>query len=414
MEVRKLKMSRSFESVPSNFAENYAAEYKSNFAGVEDNTCYYDPLGTSKGNKLIPSNKATAEIKSNIQDASKFAYDRRAELNMNFKSRVAEMKAMTSQTGGAGTTDYVLNPFNLDPEMWDLSRKELPARTIIRRVTNYGPLAVWNTLDGKGNSTHGDAFYNELETPNYDDSSYSRHSASIKLMRRGGTTSGFAQATQPGFTNMGFNYQVGADGKVGSFTNQAASNATDRNIIERTKALMEDEEWAIFNGDSSTNSKEFDGIIAQLGTTNTVDKNSSAVTLKDFRTAATNARQDGGYVDLGFTDLTTYDEVISLIQATKQGIVDYGDETEYGFNYVKLRVGSGTVKLIGSQFLTTTEGSRAAWLLDSRVWEMRVVQDITYQPMGRVIDGESFIVKMYEALICKAIQFNASITEITA
>ena len=405
---------KSFSEVPSNFAQNYAMEYKSVFGDVVDNTCYYDPLGTAMGNQLIQANPKLAEVKSNIMGASKFAYDRRAELNMQFKSRAAEMKALTSETGGAGTTDFVLNPINLDPEMWDLSRKELPARTIIRRVTNQGPLAVWNTLDSKGNATHSDAFYSELQANTYDDSTYSRESTAIKLLRRGGTTSGFAQATQPGFTNLGFNYSSGPDGKVGSFTNQAVSNAMDRNIVERTKALMEDEEWAIFNGDSSTNSKEFDGIIATLGTTNTVDKNSSALTLADFRTAATNARQDGGYVDIAFTDLTTYDETIGLILDTKQGIVDYGDETEYGFNYVKLRVGSGTVKLIGSQFLTTTEGSRAVWLLDSRVWEMRVVQDITYMPMGRTIDGESFIVKMYEALICKAVQFNASITEIVA
>jgi hypothetical protein len=391
---------------------NSSMEYKSFFGNVEENTCYLDPLGTAKGNKMLGLKSNLKKTKDAIVDASGFKFDARAELNMAFKSRAVEMKALTAGIGGAGTTDTVLNPFSLDPEMWDLSRRELPARTLMRRVSNFGPKAVWNTLDDKGNSVNSDAFYGELQPNEFTDSTYSRSSTDIKLLRRGGVTTGFAQATQPSFINQGFNYTAGADGQVGTFTDQTVANAIDRNVVERTKALMEDEEWAIFNGDSSTNALEFDGIIKIIGTTNTVDKNSTAVALVDFRTATTNARQDGGYIDIAYTDLITYDDVIGLIQATKQGIVDYGEETEYGFNYVKLRTGAGVIKLIGSQFLTTTTNLKAVWLLDSRTWEMRVVQDITFMPMGRTIDGDSFIVKMYEALVCKAIQFNASITEI--
>lgn len=406
MEYESIKMVKSFAPI-GNF--DASMEYKSFFGNLSENTCYVDPLGTSAGNEKVALKSNLSEFKS-----KGYAYDARAELNMAFKSRAVEMKALTAGAGGAGTTDTVLNPFSLDPQMWDLSRKELPARTLMRRVSNFGPKAVWNTLDDKGNAVHGDAFYGELQSNEFTDSTYSRDSTDIKLLRRGGVTTGFAQATQPSFINQGFNYTAGTDGQVGTFTDQTVANAIDRNVVERTKALMEDEEWAIFNGDSSVNSLEFDGIIKILGTTNTVDKNSTALEtdLSDFRTATTNARQNGGYIDLAYTDLVTYDEVITNIQGLRQGIVDYGEETEYGFNYVKLRTGAGVIKLIGSQFLTTTANLKAVWLLDSRTWEMRVVQDITFMPMGRTIDGDNFIVKMYEALICKAIPFNASITEI--
>jgi len=399
-------MEKSFAQIGDSF--NSDIEYKGYFGDLADNTCYIDPLGTSYGNKKISLKSSANSLRKNIVEAKSFKYDARAELG----NSMIEYKALTAGAGGAGTTDTVLNPFTLDPEMWDLSRKELPARTLIRRVSNVGPKAVWNTLDSKGNSTHSDAFYGEQATVDYTDSTYSRSDTDIKLMRRAGITTGLAQATQPSFVNQGFNYNVGVDGKVGTYTDQTVATAIDRNVVERTKALMEDEEWAIFNGDSSTNSLEFDGIIKILGTTNTVDKNNDFVTLKDFRTATTNARQDGGYVDMAFTDLKTYDEVIGLIETARQGIVDYGEETEYGFNYVKLRTGAGVIKLIGSHFLTDVDNSRAVWLLDSRTWEMRVLQDISYLPMGRTIDGDGFMVKLYEALICKAIQFNASITEI--
>ena len=403
---------QSFHAVGENF--NSDMEFKSYFGNVAENTCYLDPLGTAYKNEKLQLKSSLNDDRKNIYNANGFKYDARAELNMAFKSRKVEMKALTSGTGGAGTTDTVLTPFSLDTTMWDLSRKELPARTLMRRVTNHGALAVWNNLVSKGNSDHGSAFYGELQSNEFSDSEYARESTSIKLLRRGGVTTGFAQATHPSFITQGFNYTSGTDGQVGSFSDQNVANAIDRNVIERTKALMEDEEWAIFNGDSSVNPLEFDGMIKIIGTTNVVDKNSSslAADLSDFRTATTNARQNGGYIDIAYTDLETYDEVITNILALRQGIVDYGDETEYGFNYVKLRTGAGVIKLIGSQFMTTTTNLKNVLLLDSRVWEMRVVQDITFMPMGRTIDGDSFIVKMYEALICKAVQFNSIITEI--
>lgn len=403
---------QSFQQIESNFSETYAQNYSSNFVGVPNNTCYIDPLGTAMGNNTVPASNQLAEVKSKIHNAKAFAYDRRAELNFNYSKRQTELKAMTSTIGGAGTTDSVMNPFSLDPTMWDLSRRELPARTIIRRVTNYGPLAVWNSLDSKGNANHSEAFYNELQPNEYQDSEYTRYSTQIKLLRRAGVTSGFANATIPSFTTLGFNYTAGAEGTVGNYSNQATSNAIDRNVVERTKAVMEDEEWAIFNGDSSVNPKEFDGMIKIIGTNNEVDLDGEPLKLKDFRECTTKVRQNGGYVDIAFTDLKTYDETIELILDTKQGIVDYGDETEYGFNYVRLRVGSGRVKLIGSQFMTVLDDHRRVLMLDSRTWEMRVVQDITYMPMGRQLDGDSFIVKMYEALICKAVPFNGVIAGI--
>lgn len=403
---------QSFYAVGDNF--NHTNEFKSYFGNAQENTCYLDPLGTSRGNEKLELKSSLNDKRKNVHNAGAFAYDARAELNMSFKSRKVEMKALTSGSGGAGTTDTVLTPFSLDNTMWDLDRKELPARTLIRRVTNHGAKAVWNNLVSKGNSDHGSAFYGELQSNEFTDSDYARESTDIKLLRRGGVTTGFAQATQPSFQTMGFNYTSGADGQVGSFSDQNVANAIDRNVIERTKALMEDEEWAIFNGDSSVNPLEFDGIIKILGATNTVDKNSTALAadLSDFKTASTKARLNGGYIDIAYTDLITYDEVIVKLQALRQGLVDYGDETEYGFNYVKLRTGAGVIKLIGSQFMTTTTNLKSVLCLDSRTWEMRVVQDITFMPMGRTIDGDSFIVKMYEALVCKAIQFNASITEI--
>ena len=203
-------MKTSFDNIG-----NIEGAYESFFgAELKSNTCYYDPLGTSAENNLVNTDRKLAEVKSKISDTSKFVYDARAELNYNYNKKKAQLKALTSTTGGSGTTDNVLQPIALDPEMWDLSRKELPARTLFRRVSNIGAKAVWNTLDSK----QGGEFYSELQPNNYNDISPSRHSTDIKMLRSTGVTSYFADATQPGYDINGFNYQANADGTVGTYT----------------------------------------------------------------------------------------------------------------------------------------------------------------------------------------------------
>jgi len=43
------------------------------------------------------------------------------------------------------------------------------------------------------------------------------------------------------------------------------------------------------------------------------------------------------------------------------------------------------------------------------VWEMRVLQDLTYEDLAKTNDSEKFMLKIYEALICKNVAFNCGI-----
>ena len=65
-------------------------------------------------------------------------------------------------------------------------------------------------------------------------------------------------------------------------------------------------------------------------------------------------------------------------------------------------------------YLSNASGSKAIYFLDSTVVELRVLQDMTYEPLAKTNDSEKFMLKIYEALIIKATGFCSSITEISA
>ena len=65
-------------------------------------------------------------------------------------------------------------------------------------------------------------------------------------------------------------------------------------------------------------------------------------------------------------------------------------------------------------FMSNASGSKAMYFLDLSVWEMRVLQDLTYEELAKTADSEKFMLKIYEALICKNTAFSSSITGISA
>jgi hypothetical protein len=76
--------------------------------------------------------------------------------------------------------------------------------------------------------------------------------------------------------------------------------------------------------------------------------------------------------------------------------------------------------VIASRFLSTTAGSgsgtpynaRSVFVMDTNVIEMRVLQDVSYEELAKTNDSVKFMLKCYEALVCKAPQFNHVIYDI--
>lgn len=363
---------------------NVNKAYSDSFMGMADQTVYSDPMG-SYGRVGMKSNFAPQ-----LWDA--------------FEQRAVQMKSTTTTTGGTGLTDNVLIPIAHDNKVVDLTRKQTPAVSIIPRVSNMGIVAPYKTITSKGAASfqieNGAIPVNEF-VPDVS-------SVNMKYMYARGSVTGPVQSAAPGYTLTGFQPSGGA---VGTFADQSAGNMNQFNVLIQAAAMRELEEETIFNGDASTDAKEYSGIVKLMGVTNTVDKNSSAVDLKDYNTAARYAFEDGGLPSVAFCDTATFQDTLDLL-SSKIGFLTSATMTEYGFSSVKLNVGHGQIDLIQSRFLSTTSGSKSVYMLDLSVWEMRVLLDMTFERLAKTRDSDEFMLKMYEALLCRAPQFNASITEI--
>ena len=355
--------------------------YRKSFGGLSNETVYVDTLG-SHGRTGLKS-------------------DLRTEFNNIVKTN---LKALTTDTG-SGSTDKVMIPLYVDPKVVDLTRKQTPIVDIIPRVSNMGRTAEYNSISAKG----GAFFAIEDASLNETDTTFTRGSTAIKYMYSVGRTTGQAQAAQPGFNLMGFQPQ---GGPVGTFADAGAPNANQLNVLVKARELRELEEDSIINGDAATNTEEYSGIVTLMSTTNTVAKSGTSLDLEDINLAVQYAYVDGGLPNVAICDAVTFTKLLDLLSA-KIGYLQAATKTEFGFTAVTLNTMVGSMQVIPSRYLSTTAAAQSMYILDLSIWEMRVLQDMTFERLAKNNDSDKFMIKMYEALICRATQFNASITGMT-
>jgi hypothetical protein len=365
-------------------AINAQAAYQSSFGNLPDGTCYADLLGS----------QGRIGLKSDLRESFREAI-------------VVQLKAMTTQTGGNGSTDRVLVPLYVDPKIVDTSRKQTPLVELIPRVSNMGRTAEYNSITAKG----GAYFAAEGAALAETDTTVARGATAIKFAYAVGAVTGPGFATIPSYNLMAFQPQAGSLPGVGGFADAAAGNAMQLQLLVKARELKELEESTIVNGNASTNALSYNGIVAIMSTTNTVDKSNTALDLKDIETAAANAYNNGGLVNVAICDSATFVDLKVLLQ-NKMLLVNPVQMTEYGFSGIKFWTMAGELLIIPSRYLSTSAGSKSMYLLDLSVWEMRVLQDMTYEKLAKTNDSEKFMLKVYEALICRAAAFNASITNI--
>lgn len=334
------------------------------------------------------------------------SYDAELRPNMFGQNNIG-LKALQTTTGGAGTAGYALVPVYVDPKIVDQSRKYTPLTEIIPRVTNRGLTADYNVVTAKGSAY----FYAEGSALATVNDTYDRGSKAIKYLGIVGEVSGQAQAALPSYVLAGFQSAQGS-AQGTQFSDSSAPDAMQLEVLIKARALKELEENTIINGNSSTSALEFDGLIKQIGTTNTVDKDSSALALDDINTAIGYAFDDGGRPNLAICGSSAYNKLLNLIEA-KIGYLMAQKRVLWGFEFIVLNTMVGEVVVVPSMFMTNTSGSASVYFLDLTVIEMRVLQDMTYERLAKDRDGERFLLKMYECLIVRAPQFCASITEIS-
>jgi len=335
--------------------------------------------------------------------------DLRSETGTLGKAYNASLKAFNVTTGAGASHDVygkLLIPLYLDPQIIDISREYTPLVEVIPRVTNQGLTADWSTISKAA------AFVaSEDASLSESNDTYARESVAIRYLYAVGRVTGQAIAATPSFMMQGMN-PSGFNGGFGA--DELAATAKQIEVLAKARAIKELEEELIINGDVDQ-AGEYDGIV-QIFTDNSgniVDASTGAFDFGDINKAIRLAFDDGGRPGLAICSSEVYTDLEALIQA-KQGFVPIAKNVFWGYETLTLQTMVGTIPVIPSMFMSNTTDEKAIYFLDLTVVEMRVLQDLTYEPLAKTNDSEKFMMKIYEALVIKNPNFCSGITGIAA
>lgn len=320
------------------------------------------------------------------------------------------MKALTSTTGGAGTAGYALVPIYVDPRIVDTTRKFTPLVELIPRVTNQGLTADYNIITAKGGgfTAAEDAALSETND------TYDRASVSIKYLYAVGRVTGQSQAAMPSYILEGFQPTGSGLGGGEPFSPSGVPNAKQLEVVMKARELRELEESLIVNGDASTTTTEFSGIVKLQSTTNVVDLDGAALTWDDIETAVRYAFDDGGRPKIAVASSAVVQDIRKIVIDTfRYNPSDMNGNLPFGVAAsLVLQTMVGPIPVIPSMYLSNTSGAKQIYFLDTDYIEMRVLQDMTYEDLAHTNDSQKFMLKIYECLIMRNTAFNGFIDDI--
>ena len=365
--------------------------YYNSFGNLADGTVYFDP-------------------------------DNKVDLSAGLKSYLmkehpvykAQLKAMESTSGGVGTAGYAMSPVYVDGTLVDRTRKYTPVSNTLKRVTNMGRTADFNVITAKGGAITAseDASLSETNT------TYDRESVAIKYLYAVGRVTGQAMAAIPGYNLVGANISGTGIGGDANISSQMAPNPMQLEVFIKMREIKELEEGLLINGNSTTSvydgadTTEFQGIIQTQSTTNKYAGSGLNLTENMINTAIQYAYDDSGRPNIGICDSATYRDIQGILSEKK--ILNANQEvTTYGTTAITWLGMTGPIKIYPSQYLTNSTGSKALYFLDTSVWEIRVLQDVTYEELAKTNDSKKFMLKEYITLICRAPTFNSWIGDLT-
>ena len=286
--------------------------------------------------------------------------DLRPDMKNFVDSQMAQVKALSTTAGGAGTAGYAMIPVYVDPRVVDVTRKFTPLVEMIQRVANMGTTADYNKVTAKG-----DAAYLIEDAPLGDQNdTYDRASQAIKYAYSRGRVTGPSQMAMPGYTMQGFTPSGTGLGGGSGFGGVGAPSANQIEVLMKTRALRELQENTIVNGDATAN--DYNGIVNLMSTTNTVAKGTTALALQDLKTAIRYAFDDGGRPNLAVCSSSVYEDIENLLSDHIR--TPPMTKLPWGFEVLSLRTMVGEVPLLPSMFLSNTSGSKAIYFLDMTYW----------------------------------------------
>jgi HK97 family phage major capsid protein len=342
---------------------NAGAAYASSFGNLPSQTLYKSVDMESFGSK---ENHYSTDAVPDLKNAFDIGF-----------------KALNTSAGGAGTAGFGMIPIYVDPVIVDRTRKWTPLVELFPRRSNMGMTADYNVVTAKGGAfvAGEDAPLSETTT------TYDRVSVGMKFL-----------------------YSVGRV-TAGPFGDSSTPNAMQQEVLVKTREIRELEESLIVNGLVSSDANEFDGFIGLQGSTNQVDKSSTALSLDDITTAIQYAFDDGGRPNLGVCGSAVFGDILDLL-TSKIGYLQSAQQVFWGFSAIVLNTMVGQIPIVPSMYMTNTSNAKQLFFLDMSVIEMRVLQDLTYEKLAKTNDSEKFMLKIYEALINRAPSFSAFIDNI--
>lgn len=320
------------------------------------------------------------------------------------------MKALGTTAGGAGTAGYALVPVYVDPRIVDTTRKFTPLVELIPRVTNQGMTADYDIITAKGGAYTA---AQDAALPETDDT-YDRASTDIKFLYAVGRITGQMQAAMPSYILEGFSPSGSGLGGGEPFSPSGVPNAKQLEVVMKAREMRELEESLIVNGDASTTSTQFSGIVKLQSTVNQNDLNSAALAWDDIETTVRYAFDDGGRPKLAVASSSVVTDLRKIIIDTfRYSPSDMAGELPFGVPAaIMLDTLVGRIPVIPSMYLSNTSGSKQIYFLDTDYIEMRVLQDMTYEDLAKTNDSQKFMLKIYECLIMRNTAFNSFIDNI--
>jgi len=371
------------------YIENSA--YEASFGSLNNGSVFYDPSESKEKND------------ARLKALKNYLFE-------NHPRYSTQLKAMESTSGGVGTAGYAMSPVYVDTILVDRTRKFTPVKNMLKRVTNMGRTADFNVITAKGGAFTAGEYANLTET----NTTYDRASTEIKFLYSVGRVTGQAIAAIPGYNLVGSTITgsgLGGDSTIGT---SFANNALQTEVFVKMRELAELEEKLLINGNETTsvyggaNGTEFNGIVQTQSTTNEIDGTGLALTEDLLNEAIQEAFDDSGRPDFAICDSATYRDIMGIL-SEKKILTQNMQVTEYGTVAITWFGMTGPIKIFPSQFLTNTTTNKSIYFLDSEVWEIRVLQDATYEELAKTNDSKKFMIKEYITLICRAPQFNSKI-----
>lgn len=355
---------RSFEFVtPGTVDRDF---YQKGFSDeiVREEQVYFDVM---KGIDLQP--QLSNQLLFGTQDVMEIAKARKAMIDDPLGINKAVNVGASSGSAGFATV-----PLAYDQMVTDITMKETPLLGLIPKTVNFGMTANYFRKTEKGTAT----WQTEQGALTPSDQTKTQEAETIRFCRITGEVTGVADTASRHFTN-----------------------AMADEVMDKTQAMNEELEDVLINGDNGTNSLEPDGLIQTISTNNNLNMSSAAVGIADIQNTVVDCFNDNGKPNLLITDANTAQNLVHQMMDIVRW--DNASTMAYGLQNPTITcVGAqAPLPIVVSKFMPTGTNAKRVLIVDTRQFERRVLQDVTFEPLAKTADSQKFFLKTYMTFLNK-------------